>query len=167
MMADNNLKYDVDGYDVITTALRTILNQYPAINSGDEISFSMLAEDGGKAMFPTQGAIIQREIEDVTGHVTQTCLYPFIVRYRAAGLTQGRKAAVKEWLDNLGKWLEKQPVIIGGVEYKMNDYPVLSGDRKILSITRTSPAYLNSINANMVEDWDISITTRYRNEFDR
>lgn len=161
------VRYDIDGYDIVTTALRELINQYPGLSDGDEITFSVLGEDSGKAMFPVSGAIIETEKESITGYVTQVCLYPFYVIYRAAGLSENRKAAVKEWLDNLGKWLEKQTITVNNNQYKLSEYPVLTGDRKFLTIDRQTPGYLDSTNDNKSENWAIYISARYRNEFER
>lgn len=161
------VQYDVDGYDAVTSAVRELINQYPGLSENDEIAFSMLDENSGKAMFPVSGGIIDNEKEDITGHVTQTCLYPFVVIYRVEGLSENRKEVVKEWLDSLGKWLEKQPVTINGTGHKLSEYPALTGERKFLKIFRTSPGYLDSINENKSENWAISLAAKYQNEFDR
>ena len=161
------VRYDIDGYDVVTAALRELINQYPGLSDGDEITFSVLGEDSGKAVFPVSGSIIETEKESITGHVTQVCQYPFYVIYRAGGLSENRKADIKEWLDNLGRWLEKQGVIIDGQEYRLNEYPELTGNRKFLTVSRQSPGYLDSVNDNQSENWVVSISARYQNEFDR
>lgn len=161
------VKYDIDGFDVVTTALRELLDQYPGLSDGDEISFSMLDDDSGKAMFPVNGSVIESEKESITGHVTQVCLYPFYIIYRASGLSENRKANVKEWLDNLGKWLEKQEITIKNNKYKLEEYPILTGNRKFLTIDRQTPAYLDSTNDNKSENWAIYISARYQNDFDR
>ncbi len=167
-MADKEVRYDVDGYEAVTAALRELLNQYPGLQqTGDEITFSTLGEDSGKTMYPISGAIIETEKKFILGDVRQICLYPFHVLYRAAGLSENRKAAVKEWLDNLGRWLEGQQVIINGAEHRLTEYPPLTGNRRFLSITRQTPAYLSAINDNQSEDWVIYISARYQNEFNR
>ena len=160
-------RYDIDGFDVVTAAVRALINQYPGLNNGEEIAFSTLGEDAGKALFPISGAVIETERESITGWVRQVCLYPFYVIYRAGGLSENRKAAVKEWLDNLGRWLERQAVTIDGKEYRLESYPLLTGERKFLSIARQTPAYLDRINDNQSEDWAISLSARYQNEFER
>lgn len=162
-----NIRYDLDGFDVVTTAIRSLINQYPGLSPGDEITFSALDESSGKSMFPISGAVIETEKQDITGHVNQVCLYPFYIIYRAGGLNEGRKAAVKEWLDNLGKWLELQEVTINNEPWKLAGYPTLTGNRKFLSISRQTPGYLDSVNDNKSEDWVISVSARYRNEFYR
>lgn len=166
-MADEVKKMDINSYDVITAALRDLVNEYPALGEDDTIDFSVLGEDSGKAMFPVSGGVIETEKESITGHVTQVCLYPFYVIYRGAGISENRKAAVKEWLDNLGKWLEKQPITVNGEEYTLEEYPALTGGRKFLSIDRQSPSYLDSTNENKSENWAIYISARYQNEFDK
>lgn len=166
-MADKEVKYDVDGYEALTTAIRTLLNQYPGLSDGDEIAFAVLSDDGGKAMFPVSGAIIETEKTSVTGRVTQVCLYPFYVLYRASGLSESRKAAVTEWLNDLGRWLEKQAITVNGENYTIADYPELTGNRTILEIERTTPAYLDSTETNKAENWAIALSVRYRNVFQK
>lgn len=161
------VQYDVDGYDVLTTALRVLLNQYPGLTAGDEITFSTLDEDGGKAMFPVSGAVIEEEATSVTGKVRQLCSYPFYVIYRAAGLSENRKAGVKEWLDTLGRWLEQQTVTVNGETYKLDELPALTGGRKLRHFQRRTPAHLDSMETNNAENWAIYITAQYENEFYR
>lgn len=165
MSEQKTVKYDIDGYEAVTAALRELINQYPALSEGDEISFSTLGEDSGKAMFPVSGAVIETERRSVTGKVTEVCLYPFYVIYRAAGLTENNKARIKEWLDSLGKWLEQKKVLINGTEYLLEEYPPLTDGRKFLSISRQTPAYLDTVNENQSENWAIYISARYQYEY--
>lgn len=161
---EKQVKYDLDGHEVITTALMALINQYPKLPAGDEIAFSTLEAESGKAMFPITGAIIETEDKDILGGTTQVCLYPFFVIYRASGLSESRKAGIKEWLDDLGRWIEGQFVTVDGVEHRLAQYPALSGNRRFLSISRQTPAYLDNTN-EQVEDWAIYISARYQNEF--
>ena len=103
--------------DIITEKLMTLVNEYPRLEAGETIEFSVLDEDGGIAFFPTSGAAVERSVRDVLGHTEQTITYPFIVIYRANGLSEGNKVDVKEWLDDLGRWLEKQPITVGATTY--------------------------------------------------
>lgn len=162
MAEQKQVKYDIDGYEAVTTALRELLNQYPALSENDEITFATLGEDSGKAMFPVSSSVIETEKRSVTGKVTEVCLYPFYVIYRASGLNENRKAKVKEWLDTLGKWLEQKKVLIDGEEYKLEEYPTLTDGRKFLSISRQTPAYLDTVNENQSENWAIYISARYQ-----
>lgn len=159
------IKYDLDGFDSITAALRSLVNQYPALPDGDEITFAVLSEDGGKAIIPLSDSVIVTETEDITGHVTQECSYTFAVVYRGAGLSENRKAAVKEWLDDLGRWLERQEILVNDVGYRLEEYPTI-GSRYITKINRISQANLDSVEENKSENWAISINARYINEFD-
>lgn len=165
-MADKKVKYDIEGYEAVTSALRELINQYPALNAGEEIAFSVLDEDSGKAMFPVSGAVIESEKKNILGHVTEVCLYPFFVIYRAGGLNENRKAKVKEWLDNLGKWLEQKEVLIDGERYRLENLPPLTDNRKFLSVERQTPAHLDTVNENMSENWAISIVARYQYEYE-
>lgn len=165
MEEQKTVKYDIDGYEAVTSALRELLNQYPALSENDEIAFSTLGENSGKSMFPISGSVIESEKRSVTGKVTEVCVYPFYVIYRAAGLSENRKASVKEWLDNLGKWLEQKKVLINGEEYQLAELPPLTDGREFLSISRQTPAYLDAITENQSEDWAIYISARYQYEY--
>ncbi len=160
------LGYDLDGYDLITKALWDLVNDYPDLE-GDFIAFADVDSEDGTAFIPTSGAVILSDIADITGHVTQTCIYPFTIIAKAGGLSERRKVNFKEWLDNLGRWLERQPVKIGNNFYQLERYPTLTGDREIQKIERTQPCYLSEVGEDNVETWVISLQATYRNEFDR
>lgn len=162
-MADKEILYDIDGYDIITNALLDLINQYPAIN--EKFSFSSLVGDSGVTMYPTSGAVIQRSFTDVTGYTEQKCVYPFALVYRASGISSKNKIKIKEWLDNLGRWLEKQPVVINGEDQQLTEYPPLTHGRSIESITRTSPAYQTEESESKTEDWAINVEAVYTNRF--
>ena len=159
---------DIDGTEAVSKVLLTLLNTFPGLSEGKSIKFSTLEEDSGIGFFPTTGAAYLRDTEDVTGHVSQVCLYPFSVVYRAAPKSETQRMRIKEYLDALGKWLEKQPVTLNGTEYQLAEYPALaSGNRIIKSISRSSPAYINNAYQDGIEDWIIAARLTYENEFDR
>lgn len=165
MAEQKQVKYDIDGYEAVTSALRELLNQYPGLSESDEITFATLGEDSGKAMFPVSSSVIETEKRSVTGKVTEVCIYPFYVIYRASGLNENRKAKVKEWLDTLGKWLEQKKVLIDGKEYQLAELPPLTDARKFLSISRQTASYLDTVNENQSENWAIYISARYQYEY--
>ena len=163
-MADT-IKYDVEGYETITAALLDLLNQFPGLDEGYEISLATLDEDSGIAMYPISGAVVETEKHFVTGRTYQVCLYPFYIIYRISGPSESRKAATKEWLDRLGRWLEGRAVVVKDTEYRLTEYPTLTENREFLSIVRQSPAYLDTVNDNKSENWAVYITARYQNTF--
>lgn len=159
---------DIDGSEAVSKVLLELLNTFPGLSEKQRILFSTLSESSGIGFFPTTGAALQSDKEDVTGHVTQVCLYPFSVVYRAAPKSEAQRMRIKEYLDTLGKWLEQQPVLLNGREYRLEAYPALaSGNRIIKTITRTSPAYINAAYQDGIEDWIIAARLSYENEFDR
>lgn len=164
MAEQKQVKYDVDGYETVTSALMELLNQYPDLD-GEEIAFSQLGTESGVAMFPVSGAVVETSRTDVTGKTKEVCLYPFYIIKRGSGLNEKRKLRAKEWLDNLGKWLEKKEISIGTETYRLTDYPSLTGDRKLLSVDRQTPSYLDNTNEDKTEDWAISISARYQYEY--
>lgn len=154
---------DVQGEDVVTKALVALVNDYPKLDG--EIKFGVLSEDGGVSFFPMSGAVIERDITDILGNHEQICNYPFFIYYKASGLSEGVKINVKEWLDDLGRWLEKQPIKVGETTSVLDEYPLLSGNRKFLTIRRTTPATLDSVGAGQEENWAIRLVARYQNNF--
>lgn len=164
-MADKTVRYDIDGYEAVTSALRVLLNKFPLLEHGEEITFSSLEEESGIALFPVSGAIVETEKRSVTGKVTEVCLYPFFVVYRASGLSENRKAKVKEWLDSLGMWLEQKDIVVDTERYVLNELPPLTDGRKFLSIDRQTPAYMDNSNEDRTEDWVIYISARYQYEY--
>ena len=162
-MADNNqqaVQQDVEGYDVITTALMDLINTFPLLDSGDAFTFADLSATRGKAFFPLDGAGIEREVKDIIGGTEQYCAYPFLVIYRSGSLTEARRKRVKEWLDDLGRWFEGQTVGSSVIVY-----PTLTGNRRFTEIRRTSPAHIYAVSESGTEDWAISINARYTNTF--
>ena len=157
---------DIDGEEVISPVLLKLLNSFPGLN-GKQILFSTLSDSSGIGFFPTSGAVILSDTEDITGHVKQTCLYPFSVIYRVAPASETQKIRIKEFLDGIGKWLERQPIVINNETVQIKDYPALFKNRKIKSINRTSPSHLNAVYNDGIEDWIISISLKYECEFDK
>ena len=159
--------FDVDGMEAVSKVLLSLLNTFPAL--GDKkIKFSTLEETSGIGFFPTSGSAILLNRVDITGHVYQRCTYPFNIIYRAAPKTETQKIRIKEFLDTLGKWLELQPIVIDGKEYKITEYPKFSDENRIIeSISRTNPAHLGAVYNDGIEDWIISAALKYTNEFDK
>ena len=151
------VKYDVDGYDIVTNALKDLLNQYPGLETGEVFKFSTLKEDDGIAFYPVSGAVIAQEKKSVTGKVNQLCNYPFYIVYRTSRDSPNMKA----------EWLERQTVVIDGEKHRLTSYPALTEERKIEEITRITPSYLDKIYENNVQDWVISMSLKYRNVFIR
>lgn len=159
---------DIDGSEAVTTALLELLNRFPGLKPDERIQFSAVQNDGGIGFFPASGAVYLQNNEDITGHVKQVCQYPFVVIYRAGAKTETQRLRIKEFLDALGKWLERQPVTVYQTVYQLTEYPALaSGNREIQSISRTNPGRLNAAYDDGMEDWVISLTLNYKNEFDK
>jgi len=156
---------DFTGYDVLTEAMKDLLNQYPGLD-GDIISFEELEEDTGIAFSADNGALVYSDKESVTGHVRQICRYPFYVVYRVGANSERVKMTAQTFLDRIGKWLCKEPVTVDGTVYKLTTYPALSQGRIIKKITRDNSYGLDP-NQNSVQDWVLPVSVEYENEFDR
>ena len=165
MIQEQKTIYDVDGSEKISSLLMNLLNEYPGLDGG-VIEFSTLVETGGIGFFPSAGAVLMLDEHYITGYVHQICRYPFDIIYRASPRSEEQKIRVKEFLDGLGRWLERQPVMIDGNTYKIDAYPdIESGSRRIRNITRTSPSHLMMAGQDGVQDWVISLELDYENNF--
>lgn len=159
---------DIDGSEAVSAVLLKLLNEFPGLSARQKVQFATLEDTGGVGFFPSTGAAVEKEKEDICGHVSQRCLYPFGVVYRAAPRSETQRLRIKEFLDAMGKWLERQPVKINGKEEQLAAYPELdSGNRIIKSISRTTPAYLSDADDDGMEEWAMGLRLAYENEFDR
>lgn len=170
-MADNEKKdkplgMDADGYEILTDAMRELLNQYPGLYPEETIRFEEINVDGGICFSANNGALVMSEKEDVCGTFHQTCLYPFFVVYRTSSDKERQKLAVQKFLDSLGKWVCREPVSVDGEETRLSKWPELSRGRKIDRITRDNSYGLEPA-GNGVQDWLLPITVRYKYDFEK
>ena len=163
-----NLKETIDltGSDAASKVLLDLLNEFPGLSKDDKITFGMLGKDYGISFNPVSGAEYLMNVESIIGHVRQVCSYPFVVIYRSAPRTQEHKIRVREWLELLGRWLERQPITIDDTTYQLDEYPALnSGNRKIRGIDVTNAIYCQTAWPDGIEDWVLMMALRYDNEF--
>ncbi len=157
---------DARGYEILTAAIRELLNQYPGLLEGEIIKFEELKEDSGIAFSADNGALVFSEKEDVCGTVKQECRYPFYVVYRTAATKERQKMSVQNFLDTLGKWICREPVIANGVETRLTTYPELSDGRVIKRITRDN-SYGLEPQKNGIQDWLLPLSVQYIYEFEK
>lgn len=157
---------DATGYEVITEAMKDLLNQFPGLLPGEQVKYEELKEDQGVAFSNDSGALVYSETEDVIGGVHQTCQYPFFIVYRSAGSArEAQKMSIQEFLDAFGKWLCQEPVVIDEETYKLSSYPKLAGTRQIKRITRDN-SYGTEPQESGVQDWLLPVTVQYTNDFE-
>lgn len=157
---------DASGYDVLTIAVKALLNQFPGLYENETVKFEELGEDSGIAFSADNGALIFSETEDVLGGVRQTCQYPFYIIYRTSSTKERQKMSIQEFLDTFGKWLCREPVVIDGSEQRLSNYPTLSQGRKITKVTRDNSYGLEPQESG-VQDWILPVSVEYKNEFER
>ena len=97
----------------------------------------------------------------------QKCNYAFLVVYRAVPQSETDRIHIKGWLDKLARWLEKQPITVDGQQHTLATWPDLGGGRTITAFVQVSAAYLAGRYADGVEDWAVSLSMRYDNNFER
>lgn len=156
---------DATGYEVLTVAVKSLLNQYPGLYDGEIVKFEEMEKDSGIAFSANNGALVYAETEDVCGNVFQKCQFPFFVIYRTASERERQKISVQTFLDNLGKWICREPVVVDGKETRLAAFPTLSQGRIIKRITRDN-SYGLEPNADGAQDWILPVTVQYTNEFE-
>ena len=157
---------DASGYDVLTTAVKALLNQFPGLYENETVKFEELGEDSGIAFSADNGALIFSETEDVLGGVRQTCQYPFYIIYRTSSTKERQKMSIQEFLDTFGKWLCREPVVINESEQRLSKYPTLSQGRKITKVTRDNSYGLEPQESG-VQDWILPVSIEYKYDFER
>ena len=160
---DKVIGRDASGFDILTRAVKSLLNQYPGLEDGEVIKFEELGKESGIAFSADNGALVYAETEDVCGFRHQKCQYPFYVVYRTASNKERLKLSAQEFLDSLGKWLCQEPVVINGTQTRLAAFPALSEGRIIKRITREN-AYGLETNADAVQDWVLPVTVQYTND---
>lgn len=157
---------DASGYDVLTIAVKALLNQFPGLYENETVKFEELGEDSGIAFSADNGALIFSDTEDVLGGVRQTCQYPFYIIYRTSSTKERQKMSIQEFLDTFGKWLCREPVVINGSEQRLSKYPTLSQGRKITKVTRDNSYGLEPQESG-VQDWILPVSIEYKYDFER
>lgn len=165
-MADNKpIGLDGEGTDLITKAVKTMLNQFPGLKD-KEIAFEELGETSGIAFSADNGALILSEKRTVTGNIHQRCQYPFYVIYRTSSQTESQKIYVQSFLDKIGRWISGEKVIIDDQKYKLQSYPELTDGRIIKKITRMN-SYGIEPEKDGTQDWLLPCTVEYEHIYHR
>ena len=162
---DKVIGRDASGFDILTRAVKSLLNQYPGLEDGEVIKFEELGKESGIAFSADNGALVYAETEDVCGFRHQKCQYPFYVVYRTASNKERLKLSAQEFLDSLGKWPCQEPVVINGTQTRLAAFPALSEGRIIKRITREN-SYGLEPNADAVQDWVLPVTVQYTNDIE-
>lgn len=167
-MNENNKPIGVDasGFQILTDAVRYLLNSYPGLSENDYISFEELEKDSGIAFSADSGPLVMSETRSITDHVKQVCQYPFFIVYRTNSRQENQKINVQDFLDKIGKWICQEPIEVQGEMHRLYKMPELSEERKITRITRQN-SYGIEPDENGVQDWLLPCTVQYTHEYDR
>lgn len=166
-MADNKpIGKDAEGYDILRDAMKALLNQYPGLLEDQKIKYEEIGKDGGICFFSEAGALIYSEKEDICGTMHQVCQYPFFVVYRADSQKERQKNQIQNFLENLGRWICREPITIDGSEARLSAFPELSRGRVIKRIIRDN-SYGTEPQENGVQDWLLPITVKYEYDWEK
>lgn len=160
------IKADNGGFEALKPAIITLVNQYPGLLNGEEITFNGLTQEDGISIELETGALVYTERKFITGDIKQECQLPFLIVYRSHPTSEYLKIGVNKFLDDLGAWLCQEPIVVDGVEHRLKSYPAISGGRKITHSIRFN-SYALEPNENGSQDWVIPITVHYTHEFEK
>lgn len=156
---------DAAGYDILTKAIKDMLNSFPGLMSGENVKFEELKDESGIAFSNNTGALVYTSTKDVIGYTHQTCKYLFVIVYRTSAQSkEQKKLSVQEFLEAFGRWLCMEECNINGKTYILYEYPKLSGGREIKDISRDN-CYACEPQTNGVQDWILPITIEYTHDF--
>lgn len=156
---------DATGYEVLTLAVKDLLNQFPGLYQGETVKFEELQENKGIAFSANEGSLVYNEKRDILDMIHQTCIFPFFIIYRTSSTKERQKINIQEFLDTFGKWLCREPVVINGVQEKLNMWPQLSGGREIKQIVRDN-SYGLEPQQNGIQDWVLPMSIQYINVYE-
>lgn len=154
---------DGEGSDLLTKAVKELLNLYPGLGE-KEILFEELSKDSGIAFSADNGALILSEKKSITGKIYQKCQYPFYVIYRTSAQMESQKIYAQSLLDTLGRWISGEKITIGEMDYKLTSYPELTDGREIYRITRMN-SYGLEPDKDGVQDWLLPCTVEYKHTY--
>ena len=60
-MADKPIGKDATGYEILTDAMKALLNQYPGLYENETIKFEELGKESGIAFSADNGALVYKE----------------------------------------------------------------------------------------------------------
>lgn len=136
-------------YDSVAGAVLALANGFPGLKEGQRLAFASLDETEGLAIFPVEGEATEEVHRSVTGRIRRICSWDFQAVCRTGGFDEGRRQAVADWLDELGRWMEEQ------------EAPALTEGRRILSLRRAGMPRQAVRPADRTETWVMEMTARY------
>ena len=154
MSDQNNVRIDVQDGESFTLLLLDTLNKYPELAEGEKVIFGDPTHNAGLAMYPISGALVLSETQDVLGMIDSVRQYPFTIVYKVAQGSANLAISIKDFLDNMGKWLERQDLSTQ-----------VSEEITINDIKRQTVAALDSVEENGVQNWTVSISLSYTKRY--
>ena len=136
-------------YDSVAGAVLALANGFPGLTEGQRFAFASLDEGEGLALFPVEGEATEEVHRSVTGRIRRICSWDFQAACCVGGPDEGRRQAMADWLDKLGRWMEEQ------------EAPALTEGRRILSLRRAGMPRQADKPADRTETWVMEMTARY------
>ena len=149
MAEEQKYKIDLKTSDKLTPILLRLLNSYPDLDPGERIIFADGSQEQGIYMITICSAVIVNEYHDIVGNYQKDCQYPFYISYAVGKDSTGSRVSIKEFLDDLGIWLEGQD---------LSEMLTVSEEAKL---ERQTPAFLEDVSEAGIERWSIYINLFY------
>lgn len=157
-MADKEVQVlDIAEQEAIGAAIVLMAQQSPFYKDTAIVTRYEALSGNTLGIFPQQGTVyIQRFVSG-----TFIAQYVFAMRYRCKPVSDARKLAEETRLEALARWLEKQTVTYKGKEYELSEWPELTGERRIQSVSRTSTVFAAAAANDGTIDYQVNMNLRY------
>lgn len=157
MQSENMESLTANEQTSILKVIYELIENYPLLN-GMKVNFDEVDIDiSNIGILSSSGSKVLSR--DILGGFKG--LLPFTLAWGGIPTTSKRKINVVEILNSIGNWLNKQTIKDSkGNEYKLEEYPALSGNRKIETIEQTTVPHISGVadNGNVKYECMIHVT---------
>lgn len=142
----------------ILKAAMELVKVYP-LRSGIEVGFETLNKDGKSiGVYGISGAVVEKRF--INGSFIGAVPFGIIIRSNAK--TDEQKIACIEYLSKLAKWINLEEIKENGINYQLEHYPLLTGQRKIISIEQEGVPFKDNSDGAGDHDYAVKLKVRYK-----
>lgn len=143
----------------ILKAVMELIKNYP-LRAGMDVGFETLNKDGQSlGIYGISGAVVEKRY--ITGSFVGAV--PFGIILRSNAKTDEQKIDKIEYLSKLSEWLNLKEIEFKGIKYCLEEYPALTGKRKILNIEQETVPFKDNSNGAGDNDYAVRLKVRYKN----
>lgn len=134
---------------IISKAVVLLVNSYSGLPVGVTSSYQYISDDEPLGIFSMQGAVKLEEYLCMPDEESFDGQFPFYILFRCKPTSTVQRINKQNMLDMLGDWIEQQ------------EYPALTGNRRITEIKRTTTSFLSARYENGMEEYQCNFNLIY------